>query len=60
MNNKILIAAAGVAIAGIATYFIRRGMNNKQEVAEPVEKSHHLTNAFAHAKKHALSAQETN
>ncbi len=55
MKTKLLIAAATVAGALVATYLMKKKQLNKMvaDVAPP-KKSHHLTDVFAHAKQHVV------
>ena len=61
MIKKSLITAAAVAIAGVATYFIRKKMvarNNKKTEEPSSGDNRHVTNAFSRAKTHATGATE--
>ncbi len=54
MKTKLIIAAATVAGALVAAYFMKKRETGNQIVEPiPVKKSHHLTDVFAHAKNHA-------
>lgn len=53
MKKKNIIAIAAVAVAGVASYFIRRKMNDrKRERTEPASgpNNRHLTDVFSKAK----------
>lgn len=54
MKGKYL-AAAGVAVAGLAAYYFF-GRKKEQVVTQPQKENerHHLTNAFARAKQVAV------
>jgi len=53
MKNKIIIAAAAaVGTALIITLVKRRNANKHISDPIPSQKSHHLTDVFAHAKNH--------
>ena len=58
MKTQLLIAAAGAA--GLATYFFLKNKYAKRSRYTHLESnsrpgSHHLTQVFANAKKHAMS-----
>ena len=55
MKTKILIAtAAAAAGAVLITYLVKRmKAGNSSPKTIPVNKSHHLTEVFVHAKNHA-------
>ena len=55
-RNMIIVTA--LAVAGTATYFIRKNLlsGSPEKMNEQV-RSHHLTNAFSKAKQHAVSAE---
>lgn len=55
MKTKLLIAAATIAGALVATYMMKRKQASRMtpDVAPP-KKSHHITNVFAHAKQQAV------
>ena len=57
MKRNMIIASA-LAVAGIATYFIRRRMTStttNETSMQPSPRSNHRTNAFSRAKQHAMS-----
>ena len=53
MKKEYLIAA-GLALAGIAGYFITKALGKKENTTT-AKRTHHLTDAFARAKEHALA-----
>jgi len=50
MRTKSIIAGLVVLAAAMTTYFIIKRKNRK--VAEPVQRTHHLTDVFSKAKSH--------
>jgi len=61
MKKTLVIALA--AGAAVLVYFVIRKKYNKQNnraefTPRPAYEKHHLTNAFANAKKHAMQASE--
>ena len=56
MKRNMIIATA-MAVAGVATYFIRRRLTSSSgtNTTQPTPRSNHLTNAFSKAKQHAIS-----
>ena len=53
MKKANMIAAAAVAAAGIATYFVRRKLRSRKDSSRyevPHDQGRHLTNVFAKAK----------
>jgi hypothetical protein len=53
MKTKHIVAALVAAAAALTTYYIIKRKN--QKTAEPIQKTHHLTEVFSKAKAQAVT-----